>query len=100
MSEGSADGVTIAAIVRGRVQGVGFRVATRRAAQALGVSGWVANAPDRTVRAWAQGDPDSVDEFVEFLRMGPPAAHVTDVEVADQYPRPGLVGFEIRHGVA
>lgn len=84
------------AVVSGRVHGVGFRVSTRRAAQALGVSGWVLNASDGTVRAFAQGDPEAVDEFVEFLRIGPPAAHVVDVEVADKMPRDGLLGFDIR----
>jgi acylphosphatase len=87
----------VAAVVSGRVQGVGFRWATRRAAQALGVSGWVANAPDGTVHAFAQGDEESVDEFVTFLRHGPPGATVTDVEVSEKPTRPGVLGFDIRH---
>ena len=91
----TAEEVAIAAVVRGRVQGVGFRVATRRAAQALGVSGWVANAPDGTVHVFAQGDPEAVDEFVVFLSEGPPAATVMGVEAVDKPPRPRLLGFEI-----
>lgn len=86
----------IAAVVSGRVQGVGFRYATRRAAQALGVSGWVANAPDGTVRVFAQGDPEAIDEFVVFLGEGPPGATVVDADVVDEPPHPRLLGFDIR----
>ncbi len=89
-------GTAVAAVVSGRVQGVGFRFATRRTAQALGVAGWVANAPDGTVRVWAQGDAAAVADFVEFLGVGPPSAHVAGVEVARRDPCDGLAGFEIR----
>lgn len=86
----------ITAVVSGRVQGVFFRASARRVAQALGVSGWVRNRPDGTVEAFAQGDPDSLDEFVAWLREGPPDAHVADVEVADAEVAPRMVGFDVR----
>lgn len=86
----------ITAVVSGRVQGVFFRASTRRVAQALGVSGWVRNRPDGTVEAFAQGDPESLREFVAWLEVGPPDAHVTDVDVTDAEVVPRLVGFDVR----
>ena len=86
----------IAAVVSGRVQGVFFRASSRRIAQALGISGWVRNRPDGTVEVFAQGDPDSLDEFVAWLHEGPPDAHVADVEVADADVVARMVGFDVR----
>jgi DNA ligase D-like protein (predicted 3'-phosphoesterase) len=71
----------IRAIVRGRVQGVGFRDATVRRARESGALGWVRNAEDGGVAVHAEGTEAAVDELLEFLREGPPAAEVADVEV-------------------
>lgn len=73
--------IAIRAVVRGEVQGVGFRDATVRRADELGVLGWVRNGEDGTVQVHAEGSEAAVDELLAFLRSGPPAAHVTDVEV-------------------
>ncbi len=80
MSGGEADGVARRAVVRGRVQGVGFREATLRRARRLGVRGWVRNEGDGTVRVHAEGDPGAVEEMLAFLREGPPLARVEAVE--------------------
>lgn len=75
----------IRATVRGEVQGVGFRAATVARAHALGVLGWVRNAPpgddDGTVLVHAEGEPEAVEALVDFLRSGPPGARVGDVAV-------------------
>ena len=69
------------ATVRGRVQGVFFRESTRRLAEQLGIFGFVRNLPDhRTVEVVAEGDRERLDELVEFLKVGPPAAKVESVE--------------------
>lgn len=69
------------ATVRGRVQGVFFRESTRRLAEQLGIFGFVRNLPDhRTVEVVAEGDRERLDELVEFLKVGPPAARVESVE--------------------
>lgn len=86
----------VGAVVSGHVQGVGFRYATRRAARALGVSGWVANAPDGTVRVFAQGDPESIVRFLAFLGEGPTSATVDRLDVTEDAPRPDLPGFDVR----
>ncbi len=69
-------------VIRGRVQGVFFRVETRDRARSLGLAGWVRNNPDGTVEAVFQGDRDRVDSMIAWCRRGPAAAHVEDVEVA------------------
>lgn len=81
--------------VRGHVQGVFFRETTRRRAQARGVAGWVANKPDGSVETVLEGDQDSVEALVAFVREGPRGARVDWVDVEHQEPE-GLSGFEIR----
>ena len=64
----------IRAVVRGEVQGVGFRDATVRRARALDVAGWVRNGEHGTVEVHAEGAQQAVDELLAFLRVGPPLA--------------------------
>ena len=66
-------------IVRGRVQGVGFRESMVDAASALGIVGWVRNRQDGAVEALVQGDADAVEGILAWCRRGPPAARVTSV---------------------
>jgi acylphosphatase len=68
-------------MIRGRVQGVGFRYSMRLEARRLGVSGWVRNRHDGSVEAVAQGPAEAVEALVEWSRHGPPGARVTDVQV-------------------
>ncbi|WP_272699264.1 acylphosphatase [Desulfovibrio sp. Fe33] len=70
----------MAAIVRGKVQGVWFRGWTRETARDLGVTGWVRNLPDGAVEVLAQGSAEQLDRFEERLRLGPPLARVSAVE--------------------
>jgi acylphosphatase len=74
-------------VIRGRVQGVFFRVETRERARSLGLAGWVRNNPDGTVEAVFQGERDRVDSMLAWCRRGPAAAHVEDVEVEWAEPR-------------
>lgn len=80
-------------IVRGRVQGVGFRDAMRDAAMEAGVTGWVRNRRDGTVEAVIQGTSGAVDSMLQWCRRGPPAAHVTAVNVADVAHDDALTAF-------
>ncbi len=86
----------IRAVVSGYVQGVGFRVATCRAARQLGVTGWVSNRWDGSVDVLAQGDDSAVDELAAWLASGPPGALVRSVTVDQAIADPGLLSFEIR----
>jgi DNA ligase D-like protein (predicted 3'-phosphoesterase) len=71
----------VRAVVRGRVQAVGYRDAALRRARRLGAMGWVRNGEDGVVLVHAEGPQAAVDDLVAFLREGPPAAAVSDVEV-------------------
>jgi DNA ligase D-like protein (predicted 3'-phosphoesterase) len=71
----------VRAVVRGMVQGVGFRYEVVRRAHDLGVLGWVRNEDDGSVRVHAEGPGDAVDRLVEFLGDGPPGARVESVDV-------------------
>ncbi|MEU9499512.1 acylphosphatase [Streptomyces sp. NPDC048196] len=82
-------------VVSGTVQGVFFRDTCRRTAEARGVSGWVRNVRDGSVEAVFEGDPESVQQLVEWAHQGPPAAVVDAVSVTEEEPE-GLPGFEVR----
>ncbi|HUP82610.1 MAG TPA: acylphosphatase [Candidatus Limnocylindria bacterium] len=86
------------AVVRGYVQGVGFRYFVVRRANELGLTGWAANERDGTVQVVAEGSPTALDELTRHLQAGPPGAHVEQVEV-NRTPSIGdLRGFSIRSG--
>jgi acylphosphatase len=83
------------AIISGRVQGVFFRMETKRAADGFGVFGWVKNRLDGTVEAVFEGDRDRVDAILDWCRQGPPAANVTDVKISWEDYTGGFNGFNI-----
>ena len=83
-------------VVRGRVQGVGFRFSTEGEADRLALAGWVRNLPDGTVEVEAEGPPDDVADLVAWLHDGPAGAEVEGVDVEDATPT-GEAGFTTRH---
>ncbi len=70
----------IRARVHGRVQGVGFRYATLRFAEARQIRGWVRNHHDGSVEVVARGNALQIDELQTWLAIGPPGARVDGVE--------------------
>ena len=82
-------------IVSGRVQGVFFRMETKRAADRLGVSGWVRNLNDGTVEAVFEGSQDLVQAGLDWCRQGPQHAAVDDVQVTWQEYVGEFDGFQI-----
>ncbi len=83
------------AVVRGTVQGVGFRYATVRRAQELGVLGWVRNGDGGEVLVHAEGPEPAVEELLAFLSEGPPGARVEEV-VAEPVKAEGHEKFAVR----
>jgi acylphosphatase len=81
-------------IVRGRVQGVGFRYFTCRAAEKHDIKGWVRNLPSGDVEMYATGDDDSMARFMEEVGRGTSLALVEYVEVRDVESKP-FSGFSI-----
>jgi acylphosphatase len=76
---------TVFVHIRGKVQGVGFRMATVRRAHMVGATGWVQNLQDGSVEALVQGTPDQVDQMLEWLGRGPPGAVVKDISSRREY---------------
>ncbi|MBI5931018.1 MAG: acylphosphatase [Chloroflexi bacterium] len=68
------------AVVCGRVQGVSFRYYTEQRANELGLVGWVRNRGDGSVEVVAEGSPEQLRIFEEFLNHGPTSARVEGVE--------------------
>lgn len=86
------------AVVRGRVQGVGFRWFTVTRAAALGCTGWVANQPDGTVRVVAEADRGSLERLLAELREGPDGARVESVTTTWTAATGAFAGFGVRSG--
>ena len=84
------------AVVRGRVQGVGFRYWVVRRATGLGLAGWVANELDGSVRCVAEGDAGSLDELESLLRAGPAGAIVETVQAVRMPATHAFTGFGVR----
>jgi acylphosphatase len=82
-------------IVRGRVQGVGFRWFVDHEARQLGLAGWVRNNFDGTVEVLAIGNQQQLAELGRKLRQGPRAARVDDVQETPAEPVSGLTTFRI-----
>ncbi|HEX3734497.1 MAG TPA: DNA polymerase ligase N-terminal domain-containing protein [Solirubrobacterales bacterium] len=85
----------VRAVVRGEVQGVGYRDAVQRRARELGAMGWVRNGEDGDVLVHAEGSEPAVEELVAFLREGPPAARVAEMD-AEPVKAEGHEQFAIR----
>jgi acylphosphatase len=75
--------VTRRVVVRGRVQGVGFRAFVEDEAHRLRLQGWVRNRRDGSVEAVFSGAPQSVETMIGACRMGPPSARVEAVDARD-----------------
>ena len=87
--------VRVNAIISGRVQGVFFRMETKRAADRFGVSGWVRNLKDGTVSVVFEGEQDRVDALLDWCRQGPPHADVTGVDATWSEYTGEFSGFNI-----
>jgi acylphosphatase len=90
------DLVRLEAVVRGRVQGVGFRYHVVREARRLGLAGWVANERDGSLRAVAEGPPDALDRLEDLLRTGPPGSIVDGVSLVRMPATGRFEGFVVR----
>jgi acylphosphatase len=84
------------AIVRGRVQGVGYRASAAAQARHFAVAGWVRNQPDGSVEVMAEGEEPAVLGFLDYLRRGPGGARVTHIDTEWTAVGSDLHGFEIK----
>jgi acylphosphatase len=96
MSPTSGEGMVRAHVfVSGLVQGVFFRMHTKRMADSLNVTGWVRNLPDGRVEAVFEGHRKDVEKIVEWCKRGPSGAIVKDVNVTWQEYRGESKNFRI-----
>ncbi len=96
-SEGTSSHKTVAGWVSGHVQGVSYRASMQQEANALGLSGWVQNLPDRRVAFTIKGDPAAIDALMRWAQQGPRFARVDTVHVEPASDVVSYVGFEIRY---
>jgi acylphosphatase len=82
-------------MIRGRVQGVGFRHFIRREARHLGLSGWVCNLEDGTVELTAEGPAAALERLRAIAGSGPGSAKVTQVSEEWSEGPPQFQTFEI-----
>lgn len=82
-------------IVRGRVQGVGFRWFVEREARTLSIAGWVRNNVDGTVEVLAMGSGEQLRALKARLQAGPRASRVDTVDDLPAEPVPELKTFRI-----
>jgi len=81
--------------VSGKVQNVGFRYYTERAARESNIAGFVKNEPDGTVYIEAEGEEEALERFESWCRRGPQWARVDGFEAQDQ-PLMNYKGFRVR----
>ena len=97
MTVSAAEYRQINGVVRGDVQGVGFRAFARRCAQQRGLSGWVRNLGDGSVEFLVEGENSILVRFLADLRCGPPGSWVADLIIITDEPIaiPQLTAFSI-----
>jgi acylphosphatase len=88
--------IAVHMIVKGMVQGVGFRYFVWREATRLGVSGYVRNLYNGSVEVEAEGDRSLLEQFIKEVKAGPRMAHVADLEIEWQNFQARFKGFEVR----
>lgn len=83
-------------IFEGRVQGVGFRYATKDIACGFDVCGWVKNLIDGTVEMQVMGEEEELDEFLKHVTEESPISHhIKKVTITDIPPLENAAGFKI-----
>ena len=83
--------------VYGKVQGVRYRWSAREIAEQLGLVGYVKNMPDGSVFIEAEGEGESLDEFIDWCQIGPILADVEQVRVNFSQQLKGFHEFESHH---
>jgi len=91
----TAGDIAILALVRGHVQGVGFRYEARSVARSLSLHGWISNLSDGGVETWAEGDPACIARYRSWLQHGPPGATVVSVDISERKPKGTYSTFTI-----
>ena len=92
----AAEKVSAEIIVDGRVQGVGYRFFTERAAARFDIKGWSRNLPDGRVMLEIEGEKDKAEKFIRELEKGPSMSRVENVNVKWKPFQGSFTGFHIK----
>jgi len=84
-------------IVKGRVQGIGYRAFARAKAIPLLIRGYAKNLPDGTVEVVAEGSKPNIEKFISELQKGPALALVEDLNIKWEEYKGEFTDFEIRY---
>jgi acylphosphatase len=76
--------IAFSILVKGRVQGVGYRYFAQRYADQLGLSGYVRNLYDGNVEIYVEGEKEIVEQYIAILRKGPSFAFIEDLELKEK----------------
>jgi acylphosphatase len=88
----------IEVIIKGRVQGVGFRFFTEDIANSLGIKGYVRNLYNgNSVEVVAEGEKTKLEKFIKQLKIGPPSAKVENVDIKWSTYKNEFNKFSIRY---
>lgn len=79
------------------MQGVFFRHSTKKVAIELGLTGWVRNLSDGRVEAVFEGEREMVEKMLEWVRVGPPLAHVENVNIKWEEFQDEFSNFSIKY---
>ena len=85
---------TIRLIIKGKVQGVFYRVMAKEVADQLGVRGWIKNLPGKNVEITATAPAEIMQLFIDWCKQGPPRARVDEV-VIEELNLEEFIGFRI-----
>ena len=88
---------TVHLLIKGKVQGVFYRVSARKTAQALDLKGWVRNTKEGHVESVASGSDKALQQYIEWCRKGPEKAAVSSVQVTSIEDE-AFADFQIRRG--
>ncbi len=88
------DDARVHLLVSGLVQGVGYRYFAMKKASVYHISGFARNLVDGNVEVVAEGDRGLIEQFIADLRLGPMAAHVSDVRIEWEKPTYEFKGFQ------
>jgi acylphosphatase len=73
--------MTVHLLIKGKVQGVFYRVSARKMALEFGLTGWVKNTREGDVEAMVSGQPETINKFTDWCKKGPSRAAVAEVTV-------------------
>lgn len=83
-------------LIKGRVQGVGYRVSAAEKARQLDLVGWVRNLADGRVEICIEGDTEKLQEMIDWAWQGPRFAEVTHIDLSEKAAISGFLDFDIR----